>query len=1365
MGNDNEASGDQSAVRAAAAIVGIGASTGGIESFEPLIAGIPAETTFAFVLIQHVDPRQAASSAERLARSSPLPVVTIEDGMVAAPGRVYVVQPATAVTIHDGLLRVSPSGDQAARGEAIDEFLRSLAADRGPGAIGVLLSGAGHDGVEGLRAIKAGGGITFAQEPSTAGAPSMPASACAAGVVDHRLPPGSIADELNGLASHLDVALAGDGGWPAGALERVFELVRVGTGVDLREYKRSTVLRRLSRRMALRRMTSLEEYTASIDGGDEARALLEDVLIHVTSFFRGGLYEGIRSQVLPAILADKRPGDPIRVWVAGCSTGEEVYSLAIAIDDHLQDTGATHPVTIFATDLSTEAVEHARAGAFSESAIRALEPRHVERYFTRGEAGGYRVQKSLREACVFVRHDVSRDPPFSRMDLISCRNVLIYFGAAMQKRVLARLHFALVPSGFLVLGDSESVGPGNALFRPIDAAHRIFRRSEGPTPLAAAVLGAGRVEDRAVGAVAAAPGGLEVPLQRQVDAMLISRYGPPAVVVDERGEIRLFYGRTAPYLEPSPGHPSANLFRMARRELVPELRAALQAAVAQRTVVRRAAIRIAPSDERVLEVEVTPINPRNDGPASLYLVLFDCGTAAPRAAVPSTPPPDQLQADVDSLRRYADSLVDELRRTSDELTAANEELSAINEELQSAVEETETAREELQSSNEELSSLNDELQARNHQLLQLNDDLTNLIGSVELPILILARDLTIRRFTPRAARLMQLIPSDVGRPIQDLRAHLLVPDLVRVAGEVMATMTAHEGDVEDPQGRWMRLQMRPYRTQDGRVDGVILSFVDIDVLKHEVQSAEEARAYTAAIVEAVPTPVIVIDGALAVLTANRAFYRTYQLLADATVGQPLTELADGAWASPDLVMRLQRLLAEDGRLSDHVIEHDFAALGPRVMEIEGGPIGWLTGGRSLLLAIQDVTSRAVGERERVALLHRAEAARADAERANRSKDLFLATLSHELRTPLASILINAEWLADAEVSEETRRRAAASIIRATRTQSRMIEDLLDVSRIAAGKLKLALERLDLTAVVPAAVDEVRELARRADLTLTVTCPERPVIAQIDSARIHQVIWNLVSNAIKFTPAGGRVTVDLIARHRTAHLIVADTGRGFAPDQASKLFGLFFQEDDALTRRHGGLGIGLSLVRFLVEAHGGHVSADSDGPETGATFTIELPLAARQEQPASEPEPPPPPEIVDLGGVDVLIIDDDVETAQTLANALFRRGAIVRTAQGAEQAFESLAARVPSAIVCDLVMPDLDGLGFVRALRRLGAARGAAIPAIALSALAGPDARREAIDAGFDAFCAKPVPSDGLAAIVHRLVAARERPAPLIVPAP
>lgn len=745
----------------ACTVVGIGASAGGLEALGELLNALPSDTGMAFVLIQHLDPRHTSALAGLLGQRTELPVLEVTDGTVARPNRVYVIPPNAKMTIARGVLSLTPRPEGGERYMPIDSFFCSLAEDQKSNGIGVILSGAASDGTLGLKAIKSEGGITFAQDES-ARFDGMPRSAVAAGVVDFVLPPDGIARELAAIARHpYRTGGAAAGFQETRGFQKILQLLKTTVGVDFSQYKPNTLLRRMERRIVLQKAGDADQYLQVLQQNPaEVRALSEDLLINVTEFFRDPpVFEALKENVFPAMVQERQPGEAVRVWVPGCSTGEEVYSIAICLIEHMQDTGVDFPMHIFGTDISERSIEKARAGIFGPSSLTVVSPDRLKRFFVEVDAG-YQIARPVRDRCVFAVHNLATDPPFSRMDLISCRNLLIYLGAALQQRVMNTLFHALQPNGFLMLGSAETPGSLAEYFTPLDSPHRIYtlkaaadrRGFELPARVATFPVFKQNVNPPA-GGLKTPEGGPLSPLEKQVDRLLLAQYAQPGVVIDDGFRIVEFRGDMGPYLAPDAGQADLDLFRMLRDEIALHLRAAIEEARQKNMGIRLEGVQVSHGGPQTITMAVTPLS--TAGLGRHFLISFEeethprvgaGGPASTDATATAVEPADplgrisQLETELASTRQYLQTIIEELRSANEEAQSTNEELLSSNEELQ-------TAKEELQASNEELQTLNAEMEGRNAELKVLTDDLLNLLASLQTPILMLDASLRIRRFT------------------------------------------------------------------------------------------------------------------------------------------------------------------------------------------------------------------------------------------------------------------------------------------------------------------------------------------------------------------------------------------------------------------------------------------------------------------------------------------------------------------------------------------------------------------------------------------------------------------------------------------
>ncbi len=944
-------------------VVGIGGSAGGLEAFSELLRYLPSKTGMAFVFIQHLEPKQRSRLPEILSRITKMPVEVASDGLPVRPNHVYAMPAGIDLTVKDGMLKLEPRVDTAGRHLPIDHFFRSLAESQGETAVAVILSGMGNDGAAGLKAIKENGGTTFAQTERSAQHPSMPAAAVESGYVDIVGTPRGIAGELNNLAQSRPFKRSKKKVIPESSLRSIFTLLRSRTEVDFSQYRKTTVRRRIQRRMAVHRLDSLDEYLAFLKRNpEEVESLYKEMLIHVTGFFREPeTFEVLQTTVLPRLLERRGRNDPIRIWLPGCSTGEEAYSLAIIMteffDSHAESPGAQ----IFATDVSERVLEIARKGVFDPAIGTDVSKERLRRFFVKIDRG-YQINKQIRDLCVFARQNVLRDPPFSRLDLISCRNVLIYFESAAQKKLIPFFHYALKPGGFLLLGGAETVGDFSDLFEPVDTRTKLFaKRSVQSPPLSSMDVELAGPQDTALRDLVAQSNLMLPDIRRETDRILMTKYCPPAIVVDSGMKIIQFRGNVAPYLDPEPGEASLDLFKMIRSSLEVPIRSTINDAKKSNAPVRKDGIVVQGSGQRqFLNLEVVPMT-RPGVREQCFLLLFEeSRIAIPklRAGKPKKGQPsvvdaqiDQLEQELATTREHLQSLIEEQESTNEELRSANEEIQSSNEELQSTNEELETAKEELQSTNEELITLNEELKSGNVELNEVNNDLTNLLRSVNIPIVMVDRNLRIRRFTPVAQRMLKLIPADVGRSITDLRADVEVPNLEALISGVIDSLTAKDVEVQDRSGHWYSLQIRPYETADNKITGAVMILFDINAAKLETERSKMLTSYSEALVETLRYCVVILDEKLRVEKATPFFYQEFQLTPKETEGVLIYEVGDGQWNIPALQTLLEQRLVQNPKIKDYEIEHDFARVGRKKLLVNARRFDPVNGDALILISI------------------------------------------------------------------------------------------------------------------------------------------------------------------------------------------------------------------------------------------------------------------------------------------------------------------------------------------------------------------------------------------------------------------------------
>ena len=824
-----------------------------------LLRHLPARNGMTFVVVQHLDPHHVSKLASLLGKATAMPVIEITKTTAPKPNAVYVQPPNKCVVVKDGTLKLVRRTQQ--RNVAIDQFFESLAEACGNRAIGVLLSGSGSDGTAGLRAIKAAGGLTFAQNEETAKFPEMPRSAIRSGFVDAVKSPPGIAREIRHIVEHpylrrvmtdREAEQAKESDYEkSDDLGRIFLSLKKQMGVDFTSYKLGTLTRRIQRRMALHRMKKLGQYARFLrDNKHESEALFDDLLINVTRFFRDArLFAVLEKRVLPTLLKHKAHHGELRLWVPGCATGEEVYSLAICLLETLGSRASEMRIQIFGTDLSDVMIDHARAGIYSRAIEKDVSRARLRRFFVKQD-DGYQIYRRVRDLCTFARQNVITDPPFSRLDLISCRNVLIYLSPELHKRCFPRFHHALNPDGYLILGPAESVGRFDQLFEVVDRKNKIYTKKMVPTPHPAGLPGdfGTTFLMPAMRTALAGAGEVSAQLMQAADRIMLGTYAPAAVVIDREMHVRQFRGRTDAYLQHLPGPATLNLLQLVRPSLATDLRNIIRRCIKTNKAARKERSLVKHGGRtREINIQVVPFTfPGSD--KSWFLVIFDETTqgAEPGKAerllgqTASQREIAELRRELAANKEALQAIVEEQEGTNEELKSANEEIESSNEELQSTNEELETAKEELQSTNEELVTLNEELSNRNLEMQQMNSDLNNLLASIQLPIVMVDTDLLVRRATPAARKTFNILQSDVGRPISDFRPNVDILDLEDLLREVIETLAMRERRVSDKEGRQYSLRARPYRTGDNKIDGAVITLVDMDA-KEEPDGSEAAK--------------------------------------------------------------------------------------------------------------------------------------------------------------------------------------------------------------------------------------------------------------------------------------------------------------------------------------------------------------------------------------------------------------------------------------------------------------------------------------------------------------------------------------------
>lgn len=1225
------------------AVVGVGASAGGLEAFSSVLESLPAHTGMSLVFISHLDPKHESILTPLLARVTPMPVLEAKHGMRLEPDHVYVIPRNARMTVDRGTLSLSRRLQAPAENLPIDHFMESLARDRRNRAIGVILSGTASDGTIGLAAIKREGGITFAQDPDTATYDGMPRSAIKSMVADFVLAPKGIAAMLVRIArSPGPIACAKA---PArasesseGGLAGVLAVLRERTGSDFSAYKDATVQRRIGRRMAHRKVRSFADYARLLRRDPaEAAALCEDLLIKVTEFFRDAkAFEKLKTTILPARLMLMQPKEPFRVWVPGCSTGEEAYSIAIFLFEVMARLRLHNPIQIFGTDLSEQAIAAARNGVYATDIAASMSTVRLRQFFEKS-GRGYKISKRVRDVCVFARHDLTRDPPFSRLDLVSCRNVLIYMGTKLQDTILPIFHYALKPDGHLLLGKAESLGSFPDLFVPVDWKRRIYRKK--PVPAGQATEAPARFSRPAPGFSGGAgpreqPGvRTDVGVREEANRLIMERYAPAGVVINEEMEILEILGDIHPYVRLTPGTANLSLLRLVRRDLAAQLSAAVDLARRTGAPVRKQGRPIKSGHEgtRGPCLEIVPMTD-GSGQDHRHLVLFEAavtpaageqgkvGVTGKKARKDGVNGRDLilLRQELAESQEHLRLLMDGRQTAEEELKSANEELMSSMEELQSANEELQTSHEELESTNEELTTVNDQLEIRNRDLSEISNDLTNLITSVNVPTLMLTGALRLRRSTVAADNVLGLTPADIGRHISEIRHTLRLPNLADLAAEVLKTLAAKEIEVQDRSNVWYSMRLRPYRTEDDRIDGVVVVLLEVNRLKRSLQEVERSRNFSRTIVEAVHEPLLILDGARRVIMANDSFLKTFLLSGAAIENRLVYELKPGGFHSASFKRKLERAIAGRAELD---FEVEFEIGGPRttIMAIDARQFDLHEAGdKIVLLTMTDITRFRLAERRLVAARDLVQKGRLRAESSLRETKQDLRSSRSELRV-LAGRLIRSQEEERKRVARElhddlSQRLSAlhlgsADLARQTpgteparaghqAHQERLAEIVGEVRRMAYDLHPAILTHLGLRAALKSFCVE---FSKREGIDVEFTAQKEPAfLTEEISLCLYRVTQESLRNVARHSGAES-VSISLRKAGGLLHLSIRDRGKGFLirPDRRGEGLGLLSMNER------------VRLVRgtFQVRSRAGH--------GTRIDVRVPVPSKSRRDRPAAE----------------------------------------------------------------------------------------------------------------------------------------------------
>jgi two-component system CheB/CheR fusion protein len=1333
---------DHGSLRTPSYIVGIGASAGGLDAIERFFDNVPQDTGMAFVIVQHLSPDFKSMMDELLARHTKLPIHLVENGMPIEADHVYLNSPKNEMIISGGRLLLSEQDRQQERTLPIDLFFRSLAQDCGPRAVAVVMSGGGSDGSRGILDIHQAGGLVIVQDVDSAQFDGMPRTAADSGVAQWVLAPQDMPPVLaEHAAGRTRRAHAQGGSAPETQIANdgvgaVYQMLQEEFGIDFTHYKPSTVTRRIERRLALAHSRDIAEYIRRLKSErNELDVLYRDLLIEVTRFFRDEeAFKVLEEQVLPEFLQREPRDVPLRLWVAGCATGEEAYSLAILLSDLMQKLGE-RPVKIFATDVHRGSLEQAARATYGEEAVAGVSPDRLSRYFIR-QGDRYQVVPDVRQMVVFAQHNVIKDAPFTRVDLVTCRNLLIYLQPAAQQKVLSLFHFALNRAGVLFLGPSETASPVARGFEVIDKHWRVYRkRSNTRIPVDARVHPLTSAESRVAIAPFPATGGRHSlsQLLGTYDALL-ERVMPPSLLLSDRGELIHAFAGAGRFLHHRDGRQALDVFELVDPELKMILIGGLRRALTEPAAIVYRSVRLPESDgDRLYKVTIQRI--ANRGTPHL-LVSFET------SEVGEQPVQDAAPIEMDQVsREQLRTMEAELTHTKENLQSAIEELETSNEELQASNEELQTSNEELQSTNEELQSVNEELytvnaeyQRKIAELTELTNDMDNLLSSTEVGTIFLDKQLRIRKFTPQIAETFTLVPHDLGRSIETFTNRLDHPELVEDVKRVLESGQSVERELRGVAGKSFFLRILAYRAK-GTIEGAVITLIDVSGLKAAEDALFHERYLLNSLLATVPDAIYFKDARGRFIRANDAVATRLGLRSPADLaGRTALELPEQS-AAMELHKQDEAVLAtgdiqhykleKRGRPDASGGEWDLVTRLP-LRDPEGGIVG-------VIAIFRDVTEQKRAE-EKI-------------QDGVRRRDQFLAMLSHELRNPLGAIVTATALLKSNRASPEKAPRFLKILERQSEQMAHLLDDLLEASRVTQNKIDLKRRVIDLTSVTKDAADSIRPIIESRGIRFSVDIQQDPIWVDGDPSRLQQIQANLLSNAAKYTPAGGHVRLKAGREEGAAVIRVSDDGAGIHKEMLDSIFELFVQSTRTLDRSAGGLGVGLTLVRALVGMHGGMVTVTSPGEGKGSEFVVRLPITTKlPEHAAAPPEARPRPRL--RRGAKVVVVDDSADSRDLLCELLGQEGFECATAENGPAALELIDRICPAIAILDVGLPEMDGFELARRLR--SNREHADMFLIALTGYGQSSDRAAGREAGFDEHLVKPVNIENLLSLLADL---------------
>ncbi|MGE0869051.1 MAG: chemotaxis protein CheB [Kofleriaceae bacterium] len=1324
---------DAPIVLAQGRIVGIGASAGGLESLEQFFSALPINTGMAFIVVQHLSPDFRSLMDELIARHSEMPVTIASNGMPVEANRIYLMPPGKEMIIRDRHL-VLTDKEPGAFSLPIDAFFRSLALDVGPKAVAIVLSGSGSDGSRGIVDVHRAGGLVLAESAASAKFDGMPLSAAASGIVAHIQRPSDLARLLCGLEA-LEVVTEAPALSEDPALDAVLRLLRDNFGIDFSLYKMTTVGRRIQRRVDLLHIQTLHDYVELLlEDPDELNKLYQDLLIGVTQFFRDPeCFAFLEAEVIPKLIDSVRSDEEIRVWVAGCATGEEPYSLAMLLWEGLSRRSRPMRLKILATDVHQKSLDYASAGLYGDHQLAHVSPERLERFFTR-RASGYQISQDLRQVLVFARHNVTKDAPFTKMHFISCRNLLIYLQPQVQRTVLSLFHFGLTTGGTLLLGASESPGALSDELTTIDDHWKVFRKRRDVALLTQVRLPVLQPSRRPV-----AP--LDSPSARGPDPFILATYDqlldefmPPGFLVGEDRVLIDSFAGAEKLLRMRRRRPSTNILELVDDELRTVVAGAIQRAFKDRAPVSYSGLRIH-TDEgpQVCTLVAKQLFHPRTGSRQVLLTFRDLT----REVQPQPEPPHAtspipfseasrdrlltLEAELGHTRETLQATIEELETSNEEMQATNEELVASNEELQST-------NEELHSVNEELYSVNAEYQQKIAELKELNADMAHLLEGTDVGTVFLDSQLRIRRFTSRIANVFRFQPHDVGREIRDFSHNIERPQLMDEIEAAHQRGIVIEDEVRDRWGTPYFLRILPYRAssnvtpQDAPpIEGVVLTLTDITAL----DKARSRIAQLSAIVESSDDAIIgqTLDGVIT--TWNRGAETLFGYGPGEAIGNSMKILmAPGT--EPELTRYLERV--REGTKVEHVSTlcmHKDGTRGDVLTTISPIVNADTIVGASAMA--RDISKIAEMQRALEQEKQKVQGLLDESVEQTRSRERFLAMLSHELRNPLAAVL-NATTVIKQRHDTTATLRGTDVVERQAKHMKRLLDDLLDVSRITSNKFAIARRPIELRESIDTAIEATAPLFQSRSIELETRLPAHRMPMFADGNRLTQVVANLLSNAATYSPERSKVCLEVVVEGDTAVIRITDCGDGIDAALKPKIFDLFVQSEQKLDRQRGGLGVGLSLVKAIVDLHDGTIDFESSGPGEGTTFVVKLPLGATAvEQIWLDGAPAGPCRIV--------LVDDQPDALEMLKALFEERQHVVYDASDGPTAIQLIERHRPDVAFIDIGLPQMNGFEVAQHIRSRPELRNVLL--VALTGYGGHTDVHAARAAGFDEHVTKP----------------------------